>query len=83
MLHQEMKQVCVFSATYPTELEQVLKNYMRQPTLLRLNIQGEQLLGVKEYCVFCATLKKAEALMILLQRLVFNQCIIFCDTLDL
>lgn len=83
MMQHEMKQTCVFSATYPTQLEQALKNYMRSPTLLRLNIEGEQLVGVKEYCVFCDTLKKAEALMILLNKLIFNQCIIFCDTLDL
>jgi superfamily II DNA/RNA helicase len=81
---QEMKQVCVFSATYPTELEDVLKNFMRSPTLLRLNVDGDQqLIGVKEYCVFCDTVKKADALVILLNKIIFNQCIIFCDSLDL
>lgn len=78
-----MKQVCVFSATYPAKLEDVLKNYMREPTLLRLNFEGEQLVGVKEYCTFCEKLNKAETLIKLLDQLVFNQCIIFCDTLDL
>jgi superfamily II DNA/RNA helicase len=78
-----MKQVCVFSATYPKHLEDTLKNYMRSPTLLRLNVEGEQLIGVKEYCIFCTNVKKADALMALLNKLVFNQCIIFCESLDL
>lgn len=74
----------MFSATYPVQLEKALRDYMRSPTLLRLNSEGEQqLIGVKEYCVFCEDIKKANALMILLQKLIFNQCIIFCDTLEL
>jgi superfamily II DNA/RNA helicase len=83
MMKHEMKQTCVFSATYPTQLEDALKNYMRSPVLLRLNVEGEQLVGIKEYCIFCDTLKKADALMIVLETLIFEQCIIFCDSLDL
>ncbi|KAI6175372.1 hypothetical protein M3Y97_00681900 [Aphelenchoides bicaudatus] len=82
MMPHKMKQTCVFSATYPKQLETALKDYMNQPVLLRLNVESEQLVGVKEYCVFCDTLKKAEALMIVLSKLVFNQCIIFCESLE-
>jgi superfamily II DNA/RNA helicase len=80
---QTMKQVCVFSATYPKNLEEILKNFMCEPTLLRLNVDEEQLIGIREYCVLCDTFKKADGLMELLKNLVFNQCIIFCETIEM
>lgn len=75
-----MKQVAVFSATYPKGLEAVLKNYMKQSTLLRLNEKEESLIAVKEYCVYCKNVMKGDVLVKLLSKVVFTQCIIFCDT---
>lgn len=73
---QEMKQICVFSATYPTELEAVLQNFMREPTLLHLNVEEEQLVGIKEYCVFCDGFKKADALKTVINFL--KACLTLC-----
>ncbi|KAI6238192.1 hypothetical protein M3Y99_00717600 [Aphelenchoides fujianensis] len=81
-LPQEMKQVCVFSATYPQHLEETLQQYMRAPTLLRLSVEGEQLVALMEYAVVCTRTGKREVLLELLNKLVFSQCVVFGGSIE-
>ncbi|CAD5225585.1 unnamed protein product [Bursaphelenchus xylophilus] len=74
------KQVCVFSATYPRRLESVLKDYMNSPSLIRLDEKEESLIGIKEYAVKCVDFQKGDALVEICSKLVFNQCIVFCNS---
>ncbi|CAD5218853.1 unnamed protein product [Bursaphelenchus okinawaensis] len=79
-LSVKSKQFCVFSATYPKGLEGVLKNYMNNPSLLKLKADEEALVAIKEYVVVCNGFRKGDALELLLSKLVFEQCIVFCNT---
>ncbi|KAJ1368668.1 DEAD/DEAH box helicase [Parelaphostrongylus tenuis] len=45
------RQVAVFSATYPRNLDRLLAKYMREPSLVRLNSGDVQLIGIKQYVV--------------------------------
>ncbi|KAI6218654.1 hypothetical protein M3Y99_01697900 [Aphelenchoides fujianensis] len=81
-LPQEMKQVCVFSATYPQHLEETLLQYMRAPTLLRLSVEGEQLVALMEYAVVCTRTGKRDVLLKLLNKLVFSQCVVFGGSIE-
>lgn len=42
----ENRQVAVFSATYPHELDKTLARFMRNPALIRLNADDVQLVGL-------------------------------------
>lgn len=75
-----MKQVCVFSATYPDKFEAALRKLMTAPILLRYSAKQEALVAVKEYAVYCKGVSKGDALAVLLRKVVYTQCVVFCDT---
>ncbi|KAI6180839.1 hypothetical protein M3Y98_00764300 [Aphelenchoides besseyi] len=80
-LSPEIRQICAFSTCYPQNLQKIVKNYMRSPTLLRLDFLND--LPPLEYVVFCEKKMKSEVLWDLLCHLNFQQCSIFCDTTEL
>uniref|UniRef100_T1JLZ3 RNA helicase n=1 Tax=Strigamia maritima TaxID=126957 RepID=T1JLZ3_STRMM len=83
----ENKQIMAASATYTEELAQFLMRYMRNPTFVRLNSSDPALLGVKQYfkiTPFHTFLQKVfdekvKELLRLLNKISFNQCIIFSN----
>lgn len=63
---------------------------MRTPTMVRLDASNVQLLGIKQYVVFCPRGAAAADvidvklgfLFKLLERVQFTQCLIFCNYQD-
>uniref|UniRef100_A0A915DA26 RNA helicase n=1 Tax=Ditylenchus dipsaci TaxID=166011 RepID=A0A915DA26_9BILA len=78
-LPPQATQVCVFSATYPRDLEQTLCNYMLEPTLIRLNVEDVQLLGIKQYAVVEENKPDVETLLDILHTVTYSQCLIFSN----
>ncbi|KAI1725138.1 DEAD/DEAH box helicase domain-containing protein [Ditylenchus destructor] len=78
-LQPEATQVCVFSATYPRDLEQTLCQYMVDPTLIRLNSEDIQLVGIKQYAVVDEGHSDVETLVSLLCKVTYSQCLIFTN----
>uniref|UniRef100_A0A0K0G013 RNA helicase n=1 Tax=Strongyloides venezuelensis TaxID=75913 RepID=A0A0K0G013_STRVS len=82
----ENKQTCVFSATYPQEILDVLSRFMIDTTMIRLDSENVQLLGIKQYVQFeVKDNEKGEfttAAMLaanILKRQQFNQAILFLN----
>uniref|UniRef100_A0A2K6W1T3 RNA helicase n=1 Tax=Onchocerca volvulus TaxID=6282 RepID=A0A2K6W1T3_ONCVO len=73
------KQVAVFSATYPYQLDATLTQYMRDVHLVRIDTDA-QLLGIKQYVIVARNeTRKMNILLRLLLRLRYGQCIIFVN----
>ncbi|VDK62769.1 unnamed protein product [Onchocerca ochengi] len=76
------KQVAVFSATYPYQLDATLTQYMRDVHLVRIDTDA-QLLGIKQYVIVARNeTRKMNILLRLLLRLRYGQCIIFQARFD-
>ncbi|CEF66911.1 Probable ATP-dependent RNA helicase DDX20 [Strongyloides ratti] len=82
----ENKQTCVFSATYPKEMLDVLSGFMIDTTMIRLDSENVQLLGIKQFVQFeVKNIDKHEftsaAVLAanILKRQQFNQAILFVN----
>ena len=89
------KQIMVFSATYPNELDSFLSQYMESPTMIKLDGGDVQLVGIKQYLTVIDTdssfrnlasdkterifLAKLDRLEALLKRVNYSQAMIFCN----
>ncbi len=90
------KQVAVFSATFPNELDKFLTGYMDSPTMIRLDSEDVQLLGIKQYRSLISTQAedlakntvervvslKMDRLEALLKQITYSQAMIFCNHQD-
>ncbi|VDL72274.1 unnamed protein product [Nippostrongylus brasiliensis] len=72
------RQVAVFSATYPRNLDKLLAKFMRDASLVRLNSEDVQLIGIKQYAAMCNE-PAMEFLVRLLKSVQFNQALVFCN----
>ncbi|KAE9413734.1 hypothetical protein Angca_003660, partial [Angiostrongylus cantonensis] len=72
------RQVAVFSATYPRDLDKLLAKFMRDASLVRLNSGDVQLIGIKQYVVMCSE-PALDLVLRLLKSVHFNQALIFCN----
>jgi chromosome 9 SCAF15140, whole genome shotgun sequence. (fragment) len=77
----ESKQFIAVSATFPTELAQLIKKYMRSPRFVRLDENNSSLIGITQYyrkllSPNCEQLK-LELLFEILSKVSFSQCLIF------
>ncbi|CAJ0602864.1 unnamed protein product [Cylicocyclus nassatus] len=72
------RQVAVFSATYPRGLDQLLCKFMRNASLIRLNSDDVQLIGIKQYALLCDG-AVSDCLVRLLKTVQFSQALIFCN----
>ncbi|KJH49494.1 DEAD/DEAH box helicase [Dictyocaulus viviparus] len=72
------RQVVVFSATYPKNLDLLLMKFMRDPSLVRLNSDDVQLVGIKQY-VITTDEASLDILVRLLKSVHFNQTLVFCN----
>ncbi|WKY04277.1 hypothetical protein Q1695_005344 [Nippostrongylus brasiliensis] len=72
------RQVAVFSATYPRNLDKLLAKFMRDASLVRLNSEDVQLIGIKQYAAMCNE-PALEFLVRLLKSVQFNQALVFCN----
>ncbi|CAI4220919.1 unnamed protein product [Auanema sp. JU1783] len=74
----ESRQVAVFSATYPGSLDKMLCQFMKDVTLIRLNSDDVQLVGIKQY-VYNTEDDEKKTLLHLCQNISFNQLLVFCN----
>nr|CDJ87723.1 DNA RNA helicase domain containing protein [Haemonchus contortus] len=72
------RQVAVFSATYPRNLDKLLAKFMRDASLVRLNSEDVQLIGIKQY-IAVSDQPAINCLVHLLKSIQFNQCLVFCN----
>ncbi|CAO4372265.1 unnamed protein product [Caenorhabditis nigoni] len=73
-----IRQVAVFSATYPRNLDQLLSTFLRDAALVRFNQDDVQLVGIKQYVVPNAQ-PMLETLTRLLKSIRYVQALVFCD----
>uniref|UniRef100_A0A915HWC7 RNA helicase n=1 Tax=Romanomermis culicivorax TaxID=13658 RepID=A0A915HWC7_ROMCU len=83
------KQLLVLSATYPSKLDEFLTKYMRNPQKIQLDSTDVQLVGIKQYMAITKVkpgedwlAKRVEHLHLLLTKISFEQCLIFCNFQD-
>uniref|UniRef100_F1KVJ5 ATP-dependent RNA helicase DDX20 n=1 Tax=Ascaris suum TaxID=6253 RepID=F1KVJ5_ASCSU len=73
------KQMAVFSATYPGDLDETLARYMKKAHLIRLNAEDVQLLGIKQYVAMSYSEDGPTSLHRLLSSITFTQCLVFAN----
>ncbi|KHN84280.1 putative ATP-dependent RNA helicase DDX20 [Toxocara canis] len=78
----DSKQVAVFSATYPGDLDETLARYMIKAHLIRLSAEDVQLLGIKQYVALNYSDDGPTSLIHLLSSITFNQCLVFANFQD-
>ncbi|GMR48089.1 hypothetical protein PMAYCL1PPCAC_18284, partial [Pristionchus mayeri] len=74
-----MRQVAVFSATYPPHLASSLTPFLRSPIHIRLNAHDVQLVGVKQYVSICLGADAVQAAIIAFTSIQFKQAFLFCN----
>ncbi|CAI2352269.1 unnamed protein product [Caenorhabditis sp. 36 PRJEB53466] len=73
-----VRQVAVFSATYPRNLDQLLSTFLRDAALVRFNADDVQLVGIKQYVITKCT-PMLEKLTSVLKSIRYVQALVFCD----
>ncbi|XP_006628430.2 probable ATP-dependent RNA helicase DDX20 [Lepisosteus oculatus] len=81
------KQMLALSATYPESLAQHLKQYMRDPTFVRLNPMDPALIGLKQFYKVVSSHplahkifeEKVQHLFELFSKIPFNQALVFSN----
>lgn len=74
------RQICLFSATFPTNVRGFKEKYMKTNTQ-EINLMDElTLVGVTQYYAYLEEKKKVQCLNTLFKRLNINQSMIFCNT---
>ncbi|CAP32447.2 Protein CBR-MEL-46 [Caenorhabditis briggsae] len=76
-----IRQVAVFSATYPRNLDLLLSTFLRDAALVRFNQDDVQLVGIKQYVVPNAH-PMLETLTRLLKSIRYVQALVFCDQIS-
>uniref|UniRef100_A0A1I7ULV0 RNA helicase n=1 Tax=Caenorhabditis tropicalis TaxID=1561998 RepID=A0A1I7ULV0_9PELO len=73
-----IRQVAVFSATYPRNLDNLLSTFLRDAALVRFNADDVQLVGIKQY-VIAKCHPMLEKLTHVLKSIRYVQALVFCD----
>lgn len=74
-------QVCLFSATIPTEVETLTEKFLRNPVKLLVKQEMLTLEGIKQYFIAVPTDdSKFEVLKDLFAAVSMSQCIVYCNT---
>ncbi|VDD93324.1 unnamed protein product [Enterobius vermicularis] len=73
------KQVAVFSATYPHNIDSILARYMRNSRLIRAGSADVQLIGIKQFVIIRYAKHANDSLATLLRSITFTQCIIYAN----
>ncbi|EGT41947.1 CBN-MEL-46 protein [Caenorhabditis brenneri] len=73
-----VRQVAVFSATYPRNLDLLLATFLRDASHVRFNVENVQLVGIKQFVVQnCSPV--LEKLVHILKRTRYVQALVFTD----
>lgn len=74
------KQLMLFSATFPVEISDFTKNYLKEPR--EINLMPELYLkGVNQFYVKVKYAQKLHCLRTLIRKTAFDKCIIFCNSI--
>jgi len=75
-------QVCLFSATLPTEIQKLTDKFMRDPVRILVKTEAITLEGIKQYFVAIENdMAKYETLKDLFSSISLSQCIIYCNSI--
>ncbi|CAG0882349.1 unnamed protein product [Cyprideis torosa] len=75
----EQRQILLFSATFPVQVESFTGKYLKSPHMINL-MEELTLKGVTQYYAFVQEKQKVHCLNTLFARLQINQSIIFCNS---
>lgn len=75
----EHRQILLFSATFPVQVESFTGKYLKSPHMINL-MEELTLKGVTQYYAFVQEKQKVHCLNTLFARLQINQSIIFCNS---
>lgn len=78
--HKE-RQVLLFSATFPAAIKDFQKNWLPDPHMINLMTELT-LKGVTQLYCYLAERDKVHCLFTLFKKIEFNQCIIFCNSVN-
>ena len=74
-------QVALFSATYSTELEELSKTFMQNPTQIRVKAEELTLQGIAQYYInLMDDVQKYETIKDIFESLTISQAIIYCNS---
>ena len=74
------RQTLLFSATIPSEIKLIAKNYQNNPKLLRISDKMENLPDINQYAYSCQGNKKFKSLVKLIKLYDSKRILIFCNT---
>jgi translation initiation factor 4A len=75
-------QICLFSATLPTEIQKLTEKFMRDPVQILVKSDAITLEGIKQYYVAIENdNQKYETLKDLFEHISVSQCIIYCNSI--
>lgn len=75
-------QICLFSATLPTEIQKLTEKFMRDPVHILVKTDAITLEGIKQYYVAIENdNQKYETLKDLFEHISVSQCIIYCNSI--
>jgi translation initiation factor 4A len=74
-------QIALFSATIPNEMIPLTEKFMRNPVKISVKVEQLTLEGIKQYYVgLDDDVQKYDTLKDIYNRMSFNQCIIYCNS---
>jgi translation initiation factor 4A len=74
-------QIALFSATIPNEMIPLTEKFMRNPVKISVKVEQLTLEGIKQYYVALDDdVQKYDTLKDIYNRMSFNQCIIYCNS---
>ena len=74
-------QIALFSATFPNDVLDLTKHFMRDPAKILVKKQNLTLEGINQYYIACERVEwKLELLLDLYSKMDINQAIIYCNT---
>lgn len=81
-VHQDV-QVCLFSATIPTDVEKLTERFMRDPVKILVKSDMLTLKGIKQYYIALENDNhKFMTIKDLFEQLSVSQCMIYCNTVE-
>lgn len=76
----QLKKIMLFSATFPSSVDNFVKNYMKFP--LYINMMKElTLLGITQFYALVNQKYKLICLKTILKKINFKKCVIFCNSI--
>ena len=75
-------QICLFSATLPTEIQSLTEKFMREPIKILVKTEQVTLEGIKQYFIAIENdNQKYDTLKDLFEQISVSQCIIYCNSI--